>query len=91
MTYTVPVGRTAVVRSITLSSNATVAGEVKIYVGAASTPTLIWVGQVPPKTTVILDHWMALLPGDTLRGKVVTGQQNVTMAVFGALLLGEPE
>jgi hypothetical protein len=89
-TYTVPSGRTLVVRSLVVASNATAAGEFKWFVGAATTPTLIWVATVGAKATLVADWWMALDPGDVLRCKVVTGQQNVTVSVFGALLFGAP-
>jgi len=90
-TYTVSSGRTAVVRTIVVVSNATAAGEFKWYVGTASTPTSIWQATIAAKSTLVFPGWLALDPGDVLRCKVVTGQQNITVSVYGALLLGEPE
>lgn len=90
LSYTVPSGRTAVVRSVVLSSNAMASGEVKAYIGAIGTPQLVWVVQVPARSTVVHPGYIVLNPGDVFTIAVVTGQQNVTAAIFGALLDGIP-
>lgn len=88
--YTVPAGRTAIIRGLYLRSNSTtVAQNVNLYIGAASGGTCIWSQSVPvhPYATA-LPAEIILNPGDVLRGDSVLG--SVVVAGFGSLLLGAP-
>lgn len=89
--YTVPAGRTAIVRTITVvNGSASTAGTFRMGIGSTSSGARILEGQaLAPGETFIWDHWLALDPLDTLVGVSVGVSLRVTG--FGALLLGAPE
>lgn len=88
--YSVPAGRTAVIRTITVANgSATTAGTIRFGINSSSSTARILEGQaVPLGDTFIWDHWLALDPGDDLIG--VSVGVSLRCTGFGALLLGEP-
>ena len=90
--FTFPAGRTAVLRTFTLSEydNGAVTG-VRLYVtpSTGGTYTIYNFGAVAALGTAAYTYWTALNPGDGL-SVYCTGSRMIA-AGFGALLLGAPE
>lgn len=89
--YTVPSGRTAILRKITLTNSSdTVAQPVTLRINGTTGGTLLFEDLVPGQTTVTLED-VVLNPGDILRGRSnLTGTTGIDIFGFGSLLEGEP-
>lgn len=92
--YTVPSGRTAVVRTLVLVGQSTTLGASATLLlnGTSAANNGLERGLVFSATeTKYRDHWLCLNPGDTLRLSVAASPgSGVLVHGFGALLLGEP-
>lgn len=89
--YVVPSGRTAVVRTILLHNTHSATVNVFLSLNATATvaASFLTALAIPVNTTVKLESWMALDPGDEIRS--LAGTNNVVRAtLFGALLDGVP-
>lgn len=86
--YTVPAGRTLVVRTVTFFNN-TGAAQICRLSTTASAANSVAYANVLAATPAIFEHWMAFNPGDTIFGFSTAG--TAVVHIFGALLLGEPE
>lgn len=89
--YTVPAGRTAVVRALIVCNVNTVVGEARLFlVNGPVANGRVWNKVMGERETVVI-HDIVLNPGDELRLTSNTPGGVVTFAGYGSLLLGEPE
>lgn len=89
--YTVPSGRTLVIRTVTLTYNGAGGAAWRLCVNGAATTDAIRRGTFAAAGEMVLEAWLALNPGDELRLAGITAGHTINVAVFGALLEGEPE
>lgn len=90
--YTVPAGRTLIIRSIWCDNTSAVNGEVELFLNGVNPANSIFRAPVNSHVTLQVDNWLALSPGDTLRAlsRSAAVVPNINVTIFGALLLGEP-
>lgn len=84
--YTVPTGRTAVVRSATLMNLGAVAVIASLRIGSVAW----WLVTVPAATTVAVPYHV-VNPGEVVSVTGATAATPLRSAGFGSLLLGAPE
>lgn len=91
--YTVPAGRTLIVRTICLTNySATDTVTWNLLVGGASANrTLFGVQSLAPGASITKEVWFALNPGEQLGVTTAGTNPRLTTLGFGSLLLGEPE
>lgn len=88
--YTVPSGRTAIIRTLTLANTDTATqGTLVIGVNGTDHDDRLFTIVMPAGTTQRIDSFLVLNPGDTLRAIRQTSTE-MCLAGFGALLLGAP-
>lgn len=89
--YTVPAGRTLVVRTTSLINPTGTARSCALSVNGTAPLGDRFLGLVAvgADATVTLDHWYAFDPGDEIWGQVTVASQ-IQVAMWGALLLGSP-
>lgn len=90
--FTVPSGRTLVIRTLSFDVHSGTARNIFIGVdsGAGYVESARWFA-VGPNATLLLDQWRALNEGDIFCG-YASAASTVTLTVYGALLEGtEPE
>lgn len=88
--YTVPAGRTAVFRGISLANVNAAVTEGRVMLNGTTSAFLVWIGTIAAKSSLPVPLELVLDPADVLYGQCVTGGTNITFAGFGSLLLGAP-
>lgn len=88
--YTVPAGRTAILRSCRLTNRLLTNEPFALFVNGTLTSTAVFLGTIPGQTSVEAFDELVLNPGDVLRGSTVLANAGVAIG-SGSLLLGEPE
>lgn len=88
--YTVPAGRTLIVRSITLYNRGANSTSSLVMINGTTGAECIWLVSLATQTSTSFVVPLVLNPGDVLRAHT-TQATHVAMTVFGSLLLGEPE
>lgn len=87
--YTVPAGRTAVLKTLSLSAPAVAVPNYSLRVNGVAGANQLYGGAVAAGLSVLLFDLVVLNPGDTLH--VVTASLNLlVIAGFGSLLDGSP-
>lgn len=88
--YTVPAGRTAIVRTITLYNRGGGTARVLLTLNGSTGAEAVWGPTLLTQTTEHFNGSLVMDPGDELRA-ICTVATSIAVAGFGSLLLGEPE
>lgn len=89
--YTVPSGRTAVVRCLEACNQASAARIITIAINVGSTGRILSQKTISANDVYVWPGYLVLNPADALLVRVQAGTNSIVWGAFGTLLLGEPE